>query len=313
MKAEKAMNPIESSTGAERSLEEYFERMRRLVDASLDRYLPREDEPPDIVHRAMRYSVFAGGKRLRPILALATAETLTGSWEPAVEFACALEMLHTYSLIHDDLPAMDNDDFRRGRPTCHKQFGEAVAILAGNGLMTRAFWLLAGGTGETGAPARRLELIRRLCEAIGTPNGVIAGQVVDLLTQGRPYDAQQLRFIHEAKTAALIEISIWGAAILCDAPEETAGRLRRFGRKIGLAFQIVDDILDEVGDAAEVGKTLGKDRAQQKATYPALFGLEASREEARRLKDEAVAELADFGERARRLVQIAEFITARRY
>lgn len=307
------MTPTESSAGSELSLQEYFERSRRLVDEYLDRYLPPEDEPPEVVHRAMRYSVFAGGKRLRPILALSTAETLTGSWDPAIDFACALEMLHTYSLIHDDLPAMDNDDFRRGRPTCHKQFGEAVAILAGNGLMTRAFWVLAGGAGQAVNPARRLELIRRLCEAIGTPHGVIAGQVVDLQTQGRPYDAQQLRFIHDAKTAALIEISIWGAALLCDAPAEVAGMLRRFGRKIGLVFQIVDDILDEVGDAAEVGKTLGKDRAQQKATYPALFGLEASRQEAWRLKEEAVAELRGLGGRARRLVEIAEFITARRY
>lgn len=294
------------------SLGEYLARQRRRVDECLKRYLPSETEVPAQVHQAMHYSVFAGGKRFRPILALATAEAL-GDEERVMDFACALEMLHTYSLIHDDLPAMDNDDLRRGRPTCHKRFGEAVAILAGNALMARAFWLLARPRNEAATEACRLELIHRLCEAIGTPRGVIAGQVVDLLTQGKPYTAEELRFIHACKTAALIEISVAGAAFLCGAEVAVEEQCRKFGRKIGLAFQIVDDILDETGSEQEVGKTLGKDRVQKKATYPALFGLESSRREAERLVDEAVAGLEPLGPRAYRLVQLARFVASRRH
>jgi geranylgeranyl diphosphate synthase, type II len=292
----------------------YLEEGRRLVDDRLEACLPPENEYPQIIHRAMRYSLFAGGKRVRPILALAAAEAVAGGRERVLPLACALEMIHTYSLIHDDLPAMDNDDYRRGLPTCHSKFGEGIAILAGNGLMTLAFRLLSEPADAAAEMSgTRLRVIHHLCRAIGTQKGVIAGQVADLTTQGGPFTAADLHYIHSAKTGALIEASVSCAAILCGADDEALARLSRFGLMVGLAFQIVDDILDETGTSAELGKTLGKDRREEKATYPALYGLERSRTEADRLVNEATEVLGVFGPAATPLAEVARFISVRRF
>lgn len=304
-------------------LERYLGQRRELVDAWLDRLLPSEEQPPAMIHQAMRYSLFAGGKRIRPLLVLASGEAVTGAdalefpgafpGEAILRFACALEMIHTYSLIHDDLPAMDNDDYRRGRLTCHKVFGEGIAILAGNGLMNRAFQVLSDAP-QGGIPAEtRLEVIGRICRAIGTEGGVIAGQVIDLCTQGKPFTAEELDSIHASKTGALIEASVTCGARLAGAGEAQLASLARFGRKTGLAFQIVDDVLDVTGTRAELGKTSGKDSAGGKATYPALYGIERSRETASRLVAEAVDELRPWGESARALVELARFISVRRF
>lgn len=304
------------------SLDRYLEPRRALIDSWLDRWLPPADHPPAVIHQAMRYSVFAGGKRIRPLLAIAATEAVLGRSvlevppppcrETALRFACALEMIHTYSLIHDDLPAMDNDDYRRGRLTCHKVYGEGIAILAGNGLMTHAFQLLASGEDEVPASIR-LEVIERLCRAIGTDGGVIAGQVADLCTQGKPFTAPELEYIHASKTGALIEASLTCAAVLAGASPDQLADLSHFGRKTGLAFQIVDDVLDVVGTSAELGKTSGKDSSGGKATYPALYGVERSREAAAALVAEAVERLHKWGQSARALTELARFISVRRF
>lgn len=290
-------------------IEDYLKAQKERVDGYLDQHLPAETTYPEILHQAMRYSVFAGGKRIRPVLVLATSEALTGQFENTVHLACALEMIHTYSLIHDDLPAMDDDDFRRGQPTCHKRFGEGIAILAGNGLLTHAFRLLAE------MPARcevKLRITSQICRAIGTEHGVIAGQVVDLATQGRPFSDEQLRYIHSSKTAALIETAIHSAAILAEEKEEVIRRLRAFGSSIGLVFQIVDDILDVEGSTEQLGKTSGKDKREAKATYPALHGIQKSHEIAEALTREATAELEFLGPRGETLRGLAGFISQRR-
>lgn len=290
-------------------LPEFFKADRREVEAALERLLPPADAPPSAIHQAMRYSVFAGGKRLRPILCLEATRTFSADVSAALPVACAVEFIHTYSLIHDDLPALDNDDLRRGRPTCHKQFGEAMAILAGDALLTRAFETLAAADIE---PGRRVRIIGVIAKAAGTLDGMVGGQVADIEAEGRPIEPAKLEYIHRSKTAALIRASVVSGALAGGAAEADVERMRRFGESIGLAFQVVDDILDVEESSATLGKTAGKDQSQKKATYPALYGLEKSRETARRLVGDAHDELAHYGDRASRLRELADFLVARR-
>jgi geranylgeranyl diphosphate synthase, type II len=287
----------------------FFEEDRALIETVLFRLLPSEDTPPVSIHRAMRYSVSAGGKRIRPILCLEAARLFTSDLAGAVDAGCALEFIHTYSLIHDDLPALDNDDLRRGKPTCHKKFGEAIAILAGDGLLTLAFEALAN------APAsdeRRVMVLQEISHAAGTVDGMVGGQVADLEAERKPTSPEELAYIHRSKTAALIRASIVAGAILGGASKEDVARMRRFGENIGWAFQVVDDILDVEESSAALGKTAGKDQAQQKATYPAVFGLAKSHEFAKELCGKALAELTPFGDRAGRLRELADFLVTRR-
>ena len=287
----------------------FFEEDRIGVDSHLDRLMPAESVQPPSIHQAMRYSVFAGGKRIRPILCLETARIFDADISPAFYPACAIEFIHTYSLIHDDLPALDNDDLRRGKPTCHKQFGEATAILAGDALLTLAFETIAASP----APAeRRVAIVTEIAAAAGTVHGMVGGQVADLEAEGRQVSPETLEYIHRSKTAALIRASIASGALSAGAPTDDVVRLRRFGETIGWAFQVTDDILDVEESSAALGKTAGKDVAQQKATYPAVFGLARSHEFANELASKAIAELQPYGDRAERLRTIAEFLVLRR-
>jgi geranylgeranyl diphosphate synthase type II len=287
----------------------FFEEDRVSVDGALERLLPAGTVQPSSIHTAMRYSVFAGGKRIRPILCLETARIFGSDVTPALHPACAIEFIHTYSLIHDDLPALDNDDLRRGKPTCHKKFGEAIAILAGDALLTLAFETI-GGT--PAVAERRAAMLTEVATAAGTVNGMVGGQVADIEAEGKPIDPQMLEYIHRSKTAALIRASITAGALCAGANGEDVARLRRFGDTIGWAFQVTDDILDVEESSAALGKTAGKDMAQQKATYPAVYGLERSHQIANDLATKAIAELAPYGERATRLREIAEFLVLRR-
>lgn len=287
----------------------FFEDDRVAVDAALEKFLPSAATQPASIHHAMRYSVFAGGKRLRPIACLESARIFSSDVAPALHPACALEFIHTYSLIHDDLPALDNDDLRRGKPTCHKKFGEATAILAGDALLTLAFQTI-GDTPVT--PERRVRILQEVSAAAGTVNGMVGGQVADLEAEGKNVGAEILEYIHQSKTAALIRASIVSGALCAGASDEDVARLRRFGHTIGWAFQVTDDILDVEETSAALGKTAGKDAAQQKATYPAVFGLKRSHEIAREMAGRAIAELAPLGERAARLREIAEYLVLRR-
>ena len=290
-------------------LSPFFEEDRLAVDAALERFLPAESEQPPSIHTAMRYSVFAGGKRMRPILCLETARIFSSDVTPAFHPACALEFIHTYSLIHDDLPALDNDDLRRGKPTCHKKFGEALAILAGDGLLTLAFETI----GATPVPAeRRVAMLTEIAGAAGTVNGMVGGQVADIEAERKPVDAQMLEYIHRSKTAALIRAAVTSGALCAGAAADDVARLRRFGETIGWAFQVTDDILDIEESSAALGKTAGKDMAQQKATYPAVYGLERSHQIATELATNAISELAPYADRAARLREIAEFLVLRR-
>ena len=291
------------------TLPEFFEADRSRIEAALEKLLPIEDTPPPSIHQAMRYSVFAGGKRIRPILCYESARLFAGNPEAAVPVGCALEFIHTYSLIHDDLPALDNDDLRRGKPTCHKKFGEAIAILAGDGLLTLAFRTLANTPIEA---ERRVRIIAEVGAAAGTVRGMVGGQVADLEAEGSPVSAAMLEYIHQSKTAALIRAAIVTGAISGGASDSDVARLGRFGENIGWGFQVVDDILDVEESSASLGKTAGKDQTQKKATYPALYGLEKSREIAASLEAEALRELDSYGGRAARLRQLAEFLVARR-
>jgi geranylgeranyl diphosphate synthase type II len=291
------------------NLPAFFEEDRAAVDAALERLMPGENAQPPSIHRAMRYSVQAGGKRVRPILCLETARIFSKDVTPALPVACAIEFIHTYSLIHDDLPALDNDDLRRGKPTCHKQFNEATAILAGDALLTLAFETLANAPIE---PERRVAIIFHVAASAGTVNGMVGGQVADLEAEGRSIDPAELEYIHRSKTAALIRASVVAGAISGGADEEDVARLKRFGETIGWAFQVVDDILDVEESSAALGKTAGKDAAQKKATYPALYGLEKSRNFAKELESRAMAELEPYGPRAARLRELAELIVHRR-
>ena len=251
-------------------LKGYLRERAVLVDAALDRWLPGEDILPPRLHQAMRYSVFAGGKRLRPILIIAACEAVGGTVAQALSAACAMEMIHTYSLIHDDLPALDNDDLRRGLPTCHKIFGDAIAILAGDALMTRCYQVLADIPGLS--DPIRLCIIREIAAATGTVNGMIGGQVVDLESEGKPISAHALEYIHYSKTGALLKACIRCGALAAGADAAALHALTEFGQKIGLVFQIVDDILDITSSSEVLGKTAGKDEKVKKATYPAFYG-----------------------------------------
>lgn len=291
-------------------LNSYLKERQRQVEAALNAILPPQD--PVLVYEAMRYSLLAGGKRLRPILCLASCELAGGTAAIALPTACALEMVHTMSLIHDDLPSMDNDDFRRGRPTNHKVYGEDIAILAGDALLTYAFEAIASQTPEVPAD-RVLKVIAALGRAVGA-EGLVGGQVVDLQSEGRDdVDLETLHYIHTHKTGALLEVSVVSGAILAGASEELQVQLRTYAQKIGLAFQVIDDILDITATAEELGKTAGKDLAAQKATYPSLMGLEASRKYADQLIIDAKAAIAAFGAEADPLRAIADYITARKH
>lgn len=289
-------------------LSAYLQERQAQVEAALDNAIPVTY--PEKIYEAMRYSLLAGGKRLRPILCLATCEMVGGTIEMAMPTACAVEMIHTMSLIHDDLPAMDNDDYRRGCLTNHKVYGEDIAILAGDGLLAYAFEYV--GLNTQNVPAERLlQVIARLGRAVG-PAGLVGGQVVDLESEGKPnVSLETLNFIHNHKTAALLEACVVCGGILAGAPEPDLQRLSRYAQNIGLAFQIVDDILDITATQEELGKTAGKDVQAQKVTYPSLWGLEESQRQAQQLIEAASAALSPFGERARPLQAIAHFITSR--
>jgi geranylgeranyl diphosphate synthase type II len=253
--------------------------------------------------------VFAGGKRIRPILCLETARIFAADVTPALHPACAIEFIHTYSLIHDDLPALDNDDLRRGKPTCHKKFGEANAILAGDALLTLAFQTISAAPVEA---ERGIAMVKEIAAAAGTVKGMVGGQVADLEAEGKRVAPKMLEFIHRSKTAALIRASVTAGALCAGANAEDVARLRKFGENIGWAFQVTDDILDVEESSAALGKTAGKDVAQQKATYPAVYGLERAHEIANDLATRAIAELAPYAERAERLRDIAEYLVLRR-
>jgi geranylgeranyl diphosphate synthase type II len=283
---------------------------QELTDAALERLLFPETQVPVSIHRAMRHSTFAGGKRLRPVLVMEAARMIGNGRLPdgIEELGAAIEMLHTYSLIHDDLPALDNDDLRRGKPTCHVVFGEAIAILAGDALQTRAYEVLANL--RCPAPAT-VEIIRLVAQATGTVEGMIGGQVLDLEGEGTKPTAASVNAIHRAKTGALIRVSVVAGGIYAGATVEDVKRLTEFGRKAGLAFQIVDDVLDVTQDSAQLGKTAGKDLASDKATWPAVFGIEASRQHAETLIAEAFAELAPYGSTADGLKSVAQYLVER--
>lgn len=287
----------------------FFEEDRIDVDASLHRLMPAETTQPPSIHRAMRYSVFAGGKRIRPILCLESARIFNPDVSSAHYPACAIEFIHTYSLIHDDLPALDNDDLRRGKPTCHKKFGEAAAILAGDALLTLAFETVAATPVDS---ARRVAMISEISSAAGTINGMVGGQVADLEAERKRIDSQMLEYIHLSKTAALIRASVSSGALCAGVSPDDVARLRRFGEAIGLLFQVTDDILDVEESSAALGKTAGKDIAQQKATYPAIYGLERSHQIATELATKALGELTAYGDRGSRLRAIAEYLVQRR-
>jgi len=289
----------------------YMADRAQAVDRALDRFLPRESAPPASLHKAMRYSVFAGGKRLRPVLVAAGAEAVGGTLEAVMPAACAVEMIHTYSLIHDDLPAMDNDDFRRGVPTSHKVFGEAIAILAGDALLTLAFRLLANSSPAGGEAGRLRDMLIEVADAAGSA-GMVGGQVADIECEGKMAGAAIVDYIHTHKTAALIRASIRSGAILAGASAAELKALGVVGDSLGLAFQIMDDILDITATSEELGKTAGKDQAQQKATHPAVHGIEASRRRAQALVADAHAALAPFGERALPLRALGTFIIERK-
>lgn len=291
-------------------LQETLEQGQHLADAALDRLIPLETEHPRSIHKAMRHSVFAGGKRLRPVLAMEAGKLMAGNLPAGIdELGAALEMLHTYSLIHDDLPALDNDDLRRGRPTCHKVFGEAIAILAGDALQTQAYEVLS----RLKCPAEaRVKIIEEIARGTGTVDGMIGGQVVDLEAEHTKPTPEMLEYIHRSKTAALITASLVSGGIYAGAKESEVRRLRAFGLAIGLAFQIVDDVLDVTQTSEQLGKTAGKDTASEKATYPALFGIDASIKKADALVNDAFAELGTFGERAETLKELARFLVERK-
>jgi len=294
-------------------LKSYLKEQCARIDDALDRFLPKETELPHSLHKAMRYSVFAGGKRVRPILMLAACQAVGGDTERAIPAACAMEMIHTYSLIHDDLPAMDDDDFRRGNPTNHKVFGEAIAILAGDALLTEAFKLTSDPRyAHDCAPAARLAVIHEIATCAGS-YGMVGGQVVDMESEGKPdIDLPIVQYIHTHKTGALIKASVVAGALLGGAEGQKLSAITRYGEAAGLAFQIADDILDIEGTTEEIGKDAGSDQARGKATYPAVMGLAAAKEEARAMMDEALRSLEIFGSEADPLREIATYIVKRK-
>ena len=294
-------------------LKKYLKERCRLVDEALEQFLPPADELPDSLHKSMRYSVFAGGKRVRPILLLAACEAVGGEIGPAMPAACAMEMIHTYSLIHDDLPAMDNDDFRRGNPTNHKVFGEAIAILAGDALLTEAFILLSdpGHWGKTGS-TRLLPVIHEIARSAGS-HGMVGGQVVDMESEGkRDVDLAIVQYIHTHKTGALLKASVKAGALLGGADDAGLAAMTRYGEAVGLAFQIADDILDIEGTTEEIGKDAGSDEARGKATYPAVMGIAEAKRRAGELVGMALDALSGFDEKADPLREIARYIVYRK-
>jgi geranylgeranyl diphosphate synthase type II len=287
----------------------FFDTVRPAIDAALDDLLPAEQLSPTELHRAMRYSVLAGGKRLRPALCIAAYGIYHEDYRPILPIASSLELAHTYSLIHDDLPAMDDDDYRRGMLSCHKKFGEALAILAGDALLTLTF--------ETIASCKHFEASRlnpaitRLASALGTREGMIAGQVLDLAAEGQELTMEALEEIHRSKTGALLSTSVWIGGWLGGAGSADLDALLRFGQKIGLAFQIVDDVLDVTESRETLGKTAGKDKERRKATYPSLLGVEQSRRAVRHLTDQAREAIQGLGRRGELLTGISEFLETR--
>jgi len=290
-------------------LKQYLEARRLMVEEALEVALPQQDGPETRVVEAMRYSLFAGGKRLRPILCLAASEAVGGDLKAAMPAGCALEMIHTYSLIHDDLPAMDDDDLRRGKPTNHKVFGEAIAILAGDGLLTEAFVLLSDYNSLL--PERAVQVIGVIAEA-ASYRGMVGGQVVDILSQNKRADLETVQQMHSRKTAALIAAATESGALAGKGSEAQVAALARYGRAIGLAFQIADDILDIEGDTELLGKTTGADEAMGKVTYPAAVGLERSRQAANEMVNDALAALEGFDDRANPLRSLANYIITRK-
>lgn len=291
----------------------YLEHWASRVEEALDQLLPGEEVPPPVIHRSMRYSALGGGKRLRGVLAVTACGAAGGAPERALPLAAALEMVHAYSLVHDDLPCMDDDDLRRGKPTNHKVFGEAIAVLAGDALLTHAFWVLGKLPELTGAPpAATLSIINEVAAAAGT-DGLIGGQVADLEAEGRAgqISAAELQSIHARKTGALFVASVRTGALLGGAEEPVLNALTRYAHELGLAFQITDDILDVVGDPAAMGKTAGRDHARDKATYPAVFGLERARAMAREATERACRAVEPLGEPAAVLGALARWLGAR--
>jgi geranylgeranyl diphosphate synthase type II len=293
------------------NLKTYLVNRQKLIDRALDRYLPKANTKPATLHKAMRYSLFAGGKRLRPILCLAAAEACRSRMDDALPLACALECIHTYSLVHDDLPSMDNDDFRRGRPTCHKVYGDGIAVLAGDALLTIAFEIVSRAK-----PTPRYDtatLLREIAVAAGSQK-LIAGQVADLEAEGKNVKRRELQFIHENKTAAILRSSVRLGAMSANADARKLAAVTLFGQRLGVAFQVIDDILDVTQTSEILGKSAGKDVAAMKATYPAVIGLEKSRAEARRLTREAHNALATFSNRdAEALHLLANYLLEREY
>jgi geranylgeranyl diphosphate synthase type II len=286
----------------------YWKKRQAEFERALDRALPPATATPTTIHKAMRYSLFAGGKRLRPILVLAAAETLGGKPAAAMPLACAVECIHTYSLIHDDLPCMDDDDLRRGKPTSHKVFGEGIAVLAGDALLTIAFELAAQVPGWKRHSTA--DVIREIAHAAGS-KALIAGQVIDLECEGKKITRRQLATIHQCKTAALITASLRLGAMSADATPAQMAAITRFGLALGLAFQVVDDILDITQTSEQLGKSAGKDIAAQKATYPSILGLPKAKEEAARLTQLARESLQPLGKKAEILLGISEIMLAR--
>ena len=304
-------NCSSAETETEMDIERYLSATKKEVEECLDRLLPAETEEPAAIHRAMRYSIFAGGKRLRPTLILASGESLGGPRDTLLYLGACVEMIHTYSLIHDDLPALDNDDLRRGRPTCHKVFGDAMAVLAGDALLTR-FFQLAVDLPHIPVTAR-MAIIGEIALAIGTVEGMIGGQVVDLESEGKPISPPVLEYIHRSKTGALLTACTRCGAIASECSPEQLRTLSSYGAKVGLAFQIVDDILDVTASSEKLGKTAGKDAKVKKATYPALYGIESSRAKARELVLSAIADVEDLGPAAEPLRALARFIDSRNH
>jgi len=291
-------------------LKETLELGRGLVDRALERLLPPETQYPVSIHQAMRHSMFAGGKRIRPILCMEAGRMVAGSLPVGIEeLGATLEMLHTYSLIHDDLPALDNDDLRRGRPTCHVVYGEAIAILAGDAFQTQAYEVMAR---LKCPPEARVWIIEEIARGTGTIDGMIGGQVADLEAEHTKPDAARLEYIHRAKTAALITASVVSGGLYGGADNKQVTKLRAFGQSIGLAFQIVDDVLDVTQTSEQLGKTAGKDTAAEKVTYPALFGIEESSKKADQLVKDAFGALDSFGDRAEPLKELARFLVERK-
>jgi geranylgeranyl diphosphate synthase type II len=291
-------------------LKTFLKSRQGLVDQALRSYLPRKSVRPGTIHEAMRYSIFAGGKRLRPILTLTAAEACGGVLEDALAPACAVEIIHTYSLVHDDLPCMDDDDLRRGRPTSHKVYGEGMAVLTGDALLTEAFAILAE-TPDTKRFQTR-NYLRELASTAGSKH-LIGGQVLDLEGEGRKLTKRELIRIHESKTAALLTCSLRLGGMTANATPRQLEALTSFGYHLGLAFQVIDDILDVTQSTEQLGKTAGKDEAAEKATYPALMGLEKSRKEAQRLTQKALAAIRVFGRKGARLEQVARYLLEREY